>query len=106
MVALGAPFWGEVISGADPAGGILIVAYHGLSVICALICLAKAKWITGVVGFLLWPVALGGALRLARPGSLWARRLYSPQKLALARTRYPQEEAARPSRGEPVGTPR
>ena len=28
IVALGAPFWGKVISGADPAGGFLIVAYH------------------------------------------------------------------------------
>ncbi|WP_217914025.1 hypothetical protein [Miltoncostaea marina] len=74
MVALGAPFWLRVIEGADPAGGFLIVAYHALSVVCAVICLAKGKWETGVVGFLLWPVALVGALRPARPGSRWARR--------------------------------
>ena len=74
MVALGAPFWGRVIRGADPAGGVLIVAYHVLSVATALVCLAKAKWVTGVVGFLLWPVGLVGAVRPARAGSLWARR--------------------------------
>jgi hypothetical protein len=74
MVALGAPFWGRVIEGADPAGGALIVAYHALSVVTALVCLAKGKWITGVVGFLIWPVGLVGAVRPARPGSCWDRR--------------------------------
>ncbi|MGD9695489.1 MAG: hypothetical protein AB7V42_07515 [Thermoleophilia bacterium] len=88
MVALGAPFWGEVISGADPAGGILIVAYHGLSVVSAIICLAKGKPIVGVIGFLLWPVGLWGAIRLAPPDSRWARRLYTPEKLARSRARH------------------
>ncbi|HSJ73942.1 MAG TPA: hypothetical protein VK904_06465 [Miltoncostaeaceae bacterium] len=93
MVALGAPFWGKVIAGADPAGGFLIVAYHGLSVICAVICLAKGKLIVGVVGFLLWPVALVGAIRLAEPGSLWARRFYDEDKLQRSRERYPDHVA-------------
>lgn len=79
MVALGAPFWARVIEGADPAGGALIVAYHALSVISALICLAKGKWITGVIGFLLWPVGLVGAIRPARPGSWLARRRGDPE---------------------------
>jgi hypothetical protein len=78
MVALGAPFWGRVISGANPAGGIVIVGYHALSVVSALICLAKGKWTTGVVGFLLWPVGLVGAVRPARPGSWWDRRRGQP----------------------------
>lgn len=78
MVALGAPFWGQVISGADPAGGVTIVAYHALSVVTALVCLAKGKWVTGVVGFLLWPVGLVGAIRPARPGSRWDRRRREP----------------------------
>jgi hypothetical protein len=94
MVALGAPFWGTVISGADPAGGFLIVAYHSLSVVSALVCLAKGKWITGVIGFLLWPVGLVGALRLARPKSLWARRIYEDDKLARARERFPEDATA------------
>lgn len=100
MVALGAPFWGAVISGADPAGGALIVAYHGLSVVSALVCLAKGKMILGVVGFLLWPVGLIGALRLARPRSPWARRVYDPVQRARAFDRYEDE---RPP--EPLGRP-
>jgi hypothetical protein len=94
IIALGAPFWGKVISGADPAGGFLIVAYHILSVVCAVICLAKGKLLVGVVGFLIWPVALVGAIRLAEPGSLWARHLYDEGKVQRARERYPEHAAA------------
>ena len=82
MVALGAPFWGRVISGADPAGGALIVAYHGRQRGLRGDLPAKGKLMVGVVGFLLWPVGLVGAIRLAEPNSLWARRLYDPDKLA------------------------
>jgi len=82
MVALGAPFWGRVIAGADPAGGVAIVAYHVVSVASALVCLAKGKWITGVVGFLIWPVALVGAARPAQPGSWWDRRRGRPAPAA------------------------
>jgi len=89
MVALGAPFWGRVISGADPAGGALIVAYHAVSFVSAVMCLLKGKLTTGVVGFLLWPVGLIGAIRLAEPNSIWARHLYDAEKLARARERYP-----------------
>jgi hypothetical protein len=37
------------------------------------------------------PVAIVGAVRLAKPGSLWARLLYREGKLARARARYPGE---------------
>jgi hypothetical protein len=94
MVALGARFWGRVISGADPAGGFLIVAYHALSVVCAAICLMKGKLLVGVVGFLLWPVALVGAIRLAEPNSFWARRFYEEGKLERSRRRYPDHAKA------------
>ena len=90
MVALGAPFWGRVISGADPAGGFLIVAYHAVSFVSAIVCLLKGKLTTGVVGFLLWPVGLVGAIRLAEPQSPWARNLYDPEKMERARERYPE----------------
>jgi hypothetical protein len=44
--------------------------------------LFAAGWITvGVV----WLIA---AVRLARPGSWWARRLYGPRKLARTQARY------------------
>ena len=104
MIALGAPFWGRVIEGADPAGGALIVAYHGVSVVSAVICLGKGKLTTGVVGFLLWPVGLIGAIRLAEPNSFWARRFYEPDKLQRSRERYPDH--VEPGRdGDPAPVP-
>ena len=108
MVALGAPFWGRVISGADPAGGALIVAYHAVSFVSAVMCLLKGKLTTGVVGFLLWPVGLIGAIRLAEPNSIWARHLYDAEKRRRSRERYPdlvvsdEDEGA----GVAVGTAR
>lgn len=99
IVALGAPFWGAVIAGADPAGGALIVAYHALSIISALVCLAKGKWIVGVIGFLLWPVGLVGALRLAQPDSFWAQRIYDPDKMRRSIERYRGDERNEPAPG-------
>ena len=84
IVALGAPFWGKVISGADPAGGFLIVAYHGRQRgLGGHLPGARASWIIGVIGFLLWPVGLVGALRLARA------RLAVGAAVLRATTRWP-----------------
>jgi hypothetical protein len=48
---------------------------------------AKRKYGTAVAGFFFMPVGLVGALRLAKPGSLWARR-YSREKRAKAEARF------------------
>lgn len=50
-----------------------------LNLACALICVVKGKYSTAAVGAFIPPVAWIGAIRLARPGSRWARR-YSPAK--------------------------
>ncbi|HYQ79544.1 MAG TPA: hypothetical protein VEP91_10600 [Solirubrobacterales bacterium] len=62
--------------------GVLIVAP-------ATITALKGQWLLFVAGWLtlglVWWIA---ALRLARPGSWWARRFYDPGKLARAEARY------------------
>lgn len=45
----------------------------------------------GVIGIYLWPVGLTGALRLAKPGSSWARKRYDAEKLARSQERYGAE---------------
>jgi hypothetical protein len=45
----------------------------------------------GVFGIYLWPVALAGALRLAKPDSWWARRRYDAEKLSRSNRRYGSE---------------
>ncbi|WP_225848270.1 hypothetical protein [Streptomyces sp. HPF1205] len=49
------------------------------------VCLLKGKRMTAVFGVLLPPLALVGAVRLARPGSPWATRLYRRRSRAAAR---------------------
>ncbi len=51
----------------------------------ALIALSKGKVLTALFGTVVPVVALVGAIRLARPGSPWARRLYRRRPRARAR---------------------
>jgi hypothetical protein len=57
------------------------------------VCLAKGKVFTCVIGLFVPPVVVVGAVRLARPDSLWARVLYSPRKAARTRWRYRPSKA-------------
>jgi hypothetical protein len=55
------------------------------------ICFAKQRMLHGVVGFFVWPVALYGAARIAKPGSPWAKHRYgerNPEKQAKAVDRF------------------
>ncbi|WP_425281843.1 hypothetical protein [Streptomyces ficellus] len=56
-----------------------------LNFLFALITLFKGKFRMAVIGLFLSPVAIFGALRLARPGSLWARRFYRGRPRARAK---------------------
>lgn len=66
-------------------GICLAVLVLGPPIVTAL----KGQWALFAAGWLtigiVWFIA---ALRLARPGSWWARHLYGPGKLARARARY------------------
>jgi hypothetical protein len=55
-------------------------------------CFLKGKLLTGIVGLFTPAVALIGALRLAKPGSPWARR-YDGGKLDRSRRRFATEPA-------------
>ena len=63
-----------------------------LGVILALTCFLKGKKFTGIVGLFIPAVALVGAIRLAKPGSRWARR-YEDGKLGALAFAYPAEPA-------------
>lgn len=98
VVSLTAACLGLVLVGVSPAGvddvggselvvrlsGITIVLLHELSV---LVCVLKGKYRIALFGLFLLPVAVLGAVRLARPGSAWARRRYSPVRLDRAQVR-------------------
>jgi hypothetical protein len=64
---------------------VLILFFLVLGLICAL----KGKYVMAALGVLLpvwlWPI---GAIRLAKPNSLWAHRFYDGAKMVQARERY------------------
>jgi signal peptidase I len=72
-------------------GGILWLL---LLVVLGSITAAKGKWWTFVLGFVLFPAWIVGAIRLANPKSLWERRFYDENKRMRA-----EERAASPGIG-------
>jgi hypothetical protein len=69
---------------------IAVFTYLLFNVVFAVITLLKGKFMTGAVAMFMVPVALVGALRLAKPYSPWARWFYDP-----SRTRSPTRRRRR-----------
>jgi hypothetical protein len=71
------------------SSGWAVAVVDVIDVSCALVAILKGKLWTGFVGIWVPVVAQVGAIRLARPGSPWARSRYAdrPQKLARAEVR-------------------
>jgi lysyl-tRNA synthetase, class II len=70
----------------DPSATGFFVAV-ALSVILVVITFLKKKFFIGTVGVVFPVVALVGAIRLAKPGSVWARWLYDPDRARTDRGR-------------------
>lgn len=64
----------------------------------SVIALLKGKIWTGLIGLFIGIFALVGAIRLARPGSLWAGRRYPEGSRKLARARGREDRILRPVR--------
>jgi lysyl-tRNA synthetase, class II len=79
------------VSESDSSIVLSIVIELAICLACAL----KGKFWSTVTGMFLWPVALVGAIRVARPGSPWARRWYGPDsdRLAKAKGREQRHDA-------------
>lgn len=91
LAALGIPFWVEIWTNADVTGSWILASWHILTVIFCVVTFLKGKWTFAFVGLLFWPFAVIGALRLARPTSLWARKVYGVRRETRARARYPED---------------
>jgi hypothetical protein len=66
----------------------VVIAVNAL---LAAVTLFKGKVVTGLTGLVVVPLLYVGAIRLARPGSPWARRRYPPGSDRLARARHREE---------------
>jgi hypothetical protein len=95
-VFLGVALMGMLVLGAAPLGiddidpdarasRWDITATVVLNAMLVIITLAKGKVWTGLIGILAPVFAFGGAVRLARPSSPWARRFYRPGSRKLRR---------------------
>ena len=95
---------GLMLIGANPLGildeedqnvtAISLVVTLTLHLAFILICLLKGKYRIALLGIFIPPLTLIGAIRLALPTSRWARRWYSPRRLARARA-WAAKHAAR-----------
>jgi len=76
---------GDYVSVSRWVGSALVLS----GAVFVVLCYLKGKLFVGTVGIFVPPVAFIGALRLAKPGSPWARRQYagSPAKMERARRR-------------------
>jgi hypothetical protein len=98
MVSLAAACLGLVLIGFSPVGvedvgsaelavrltGVTFVVVHFVLI---LVCLLKGKYTISLIGLFLTPVALVGAVRIARPTSWWARHRYREGRMARAERR-------------------
>src|SRR5213078_3462549 len=85
IVLVGFNAWADVATELADAVVALIGAAAGAILLLVVVNLAKEKFGMALVGLLIPPVAAIGAVRLAKPHSLWAR-LYGEEKEQRART--------------------
>jgi hypothetical protein len=101
-VVVAAAFAALVVLGTNPFGlddpasisgtAVAVTVILGLAVTCFL----KGRVLFGVIGVFIPVVAFVGAVRLAHPASLWARRRYDAKRLDEARMRFdPARRAGR-----------
>jgi hypothetical protein len=82
---------GAVPLGADEGGGVGGILLAGLLVVAvSIVALLKGKYVLGIAGLLVPVLSAVGAIRLAKPGTPWARWRYKEgsAKLSRAEARY------------------
>jgi hypothetical protein len=89
MVMVGFSAWVELADRVEQAAVTLVGVFGGFGIIVGLVNAAKEKFWWALAGLLVWPVGVVAAARLAKPHSLWAKRLYRGEKLERSRQRYP-----------------
>ncbi len=87
MVLVGFTAWVDVATEVEATVFAVAGAFGVITILLAVVTLAKEKFGMAIVGLFSPPVGLVGALRLGRPRSLWGR-LYRERKRARARARF------------------
>ena len=87
LVLTGLRVWLDLADEVAVAARTIVSTIVSVHLVLAIINVAKRKYATALTGLFVTPVAIAGAVRLAKPHSLWARN-YGPEKLAKAEVRY------------------
>ncbi len=72
----------------DPSSIGGTVAVVGIVLALSVVSLLKERLMLGVLGLFLPVFGAIGALRLARPTSIWARKRYAPERMVQAQARF------------------
>ena len=91
LALIGVTGFGAWVETADEIANGVFAALASLGLIgvaLALAAAAKGRFWLAAGGVLVPPAAAVGAIRLAKPTSLWARRFYDADKIERARRRY------------------
>jgi hypothetical protein len=67
-------------TGTESEGWLALIVSGLLLVTVVAICFFKGRRLHGIIGFFVFPIALYGACRIAKPDSAWARRRYGKRK--------------------------
>lgn len=81
--------------GGETTATLVVVLLFNLA--CTIICMLKGKVWFGLLGIYITVFALVGAIRVARPGSAWARSRYSATSKKLARATARERRYAHPA---------
>ena len=96
VVLVGFAAWADVAKDVE-TGVFAVVGFFGLiALILSFVNLAKEKYVMALVGLFVPPVGLVGAIRLARPYSLWARIFFSGERRRRAEVRFQGRESPWP----------
>ena len=92
FVLVGFTAWVDVAEGVEETVFAAVGAVGLVGILVAFVNLAKEKFGMALVSLLVPVAGLAGAVRLARPTSVWAR-LYRDEKLGRARDRFAGRES-------------
>ena len=103
VVLVVAAVGGLLVLGANPFGAASednapeVLGLAGVTLLFAVAAALKGKPVLAVLGVVLLPCAVVGAIRLARPGSPWAKRRYreGSSKDVRSRARFPEGRRTR-----------
>jgi len=88
LVLLGLRVFIDLADGVEEVIRGIVVAVGGVEIIVALANVIKGKYFLAVISLVVPLIGLVGALRLAKPNSLWARWFYQEKKTKRAKIRF------------------